>query len=120
MIGLDEAVLVFSKWADERTPLRLSFAVCECRVSCDGRISFFEDGRLHFRADPLGFIEIHLPDSTRFDYCAPDAMRVPEAERIGEGHMGEPIRHGAALMAVRDNEESFFFVEIEKKGPIPG
>ena len=116
MIDLDEAVLVFNKWAKEQTPLRLSFAVCECRLSLDGRVSFFKDGRLHFRADPLGFIEIHLPSDTQFDYCAPDAMRVPESERIGEGHMGEAVRHGAAIVAVRATGESFFFVEVEKTG----
>lgn len=114
MISFDEALLVFNKWAEERTPLRVSFAISECRVSCDGRVTFFEDGKLEFRADPLGFIEIHLPDGTRYDYCDPDAMGVPDAERIGEGHMGERVRHGAALQAVRKSGDGFFFAEIEK------
>jgi hypothetical protein len=117
MISWSEANLVFNKWVEEDTPLRLSFAVCECRVSLDGRIHSFENDTLHFRADPLGFIEIHLTSEGRFDYCDPDAMRVPEPERIGEGHMGEPIRQGAALMAHRLSGERFFFVEIEKVGP---
>jgi hypothetical protein len=114
VIGFDEARLVFDKWEEEETPLRLSFAACGCRVSLDGRIFSFEGEALHFRADPLGFIEIHLPDDTRFDYCDPDPMRVPESERIGEGHMGERIRHGAAMQAVRKSGDRFFFVEIEK------
>ncbi|MDR3797025.1 MAG: hypothetical protein P4K93_02660 [Terracidiphilus sp.] len=114
LIALDEALLVINKWADEDTPLRASFTICECEVSLDGRIHSFEDGKLHFRADPLGFIKIHLPDGTRFDYCHPDAMGVPEAERIGEGHMGERVRHGAGLGVVRETGERFFFVEIEK------
>lgn len=114
VIGLDEALLVLNKWVEERTPLRVSFAVSEIRVSCDGRIASFEDGTLEFRADPLGFIQIHLPDGTRFDYCDPDAMGVPDAERIGEGHMGERVRQGAALIAARETGDGFFFVEIEK------
>ena len=114
MISSDEALLLFNKWAEERTPIRVSFAISECRVSCDGRIAFFEDERLQFRADPLGFIDVRLPNNTEFDYCSPDAMRVPENERIGEGHMGERIRHGAAVVAVRENGDSFFFIEIEK------
>ena len=114
MISRDEAFLLFRRWTGERTPLRVAFKLPTCEVSADGRIGGFRDDVLCFRCDPLGFIEINLPDDTVFDYCDPDSMRVNDPERIGEGHMGEPVRHGAAVIAVHETGESFFFVEIEK------
>jgi hypothetical protein len=66
--------------------------------------------------DSLGFIDIHLPENTGFEYCDPDPMRVDIADRIGERHTGEPVRHGAVICAVRDTGESFLFVEVEVIG----
>ena len=69
-----------------------------------------------FRLDSLGFISIHLPEGSGFDYADPDSMWVETADRIGEGHTGESVRHGSVICAVRETGEKFLFVEVIVEG----
>jgi hypothetical protein len=112
VISWDEAFLVFGKWAEDRARLRIDSRTPACRFSCVGFLQSVDSELLRFRLDDLGFIEIHLPVGSGFEYGDPDPMRVAIADRIGEGHTGQPVRYGASLAAIRETGETFLFVEV--------
>lgn len=112
MIAWDVAFLLFGKWAEERTRLRLDAELPGCRISCEGLVESASSEMVLFRLDALGFISIHLPVGTGFDYGDPDSMRLDIAARIGERHTGEPVRHGAVICAIKESGERFLFVEV--------
>jgi len=64
------------------------------------------------RLDSLGFIDIHLPENSGFEYWNPDSMRLKHADKFGETHSGEPVRYGAGIRAVTENGGQYTFVEI--------
>ena len=115
LIGAEEAFLVFRKWAEERTRLRVDAELPACHFSCEGFLESAGSEMVLFRLDTLGFISIHLPVGTGFDYGDPDSMRVDIASRIGERHTGEAVRYGALLCAVRKTGERFLFVEVKER-----
>jgi len=112
VIDPDEAFLVFGKWVEDGTRLRLDTELPACHFSCEGTLESAVFPMVRLRLDSLGFIEIHLPDSTAFDYCDPDSMRVDLADRIGQRHTGEPVCQGAVVCAVGQSGEKFLFVEV--------
>ena len=112
MIDTDEAFLVFGKWAEERTALRVDGESPALHFSCFGVLESALFPMIRLRLDSSGFIDLHLPESTHFDYCDPDSIRVEITDRIGQSSSHEPARYGAALIAVRENGESCFFVEV--------
>lgn len=112
MIAWDEAFLVFGKWVEDGTRLRVDSRTSSCRFSCVGFLEAINSELLILRLDDLGFIEIHLPIGSGFEYGDPDPMRVPIADRMGEGHRGQPVPYGASLVAARETGETFLFVEV--------
>jgi len=112
MIGFEEAFLVFGKWAEECTRIRLDSKLSSCRFSCEGTLEPVPFPMIRLRLDSSGFIDIYLPENTHFDYCDPDSMRVDLADRISQTHTGKLVRHGAVICAVRGNNEEFLFVEV--------
>lgn len=114
VIAWDEAFLVFGKWVEDGTRLRVDSTTPSCRFSCVGFLESVDSGLLTLRLDDLGFIEIHLPVGSVFEYGDPDSMRIEIADRIGEGHTGDPVLYGASLAAARETGESFLFVEVAR------
>ena len=112
MIGFDEAFLVFDKWTEERTRLRVDSELPSCRFSCVGNFEPLPFPMVRLRLDSLGTIDIHLPENTGFEYWDPDSMRLKPADRLGETHSGEPVRYGAGIRAATEAGGLFTFVEV--------
>ncbi len=112
VISFDEALLVLSKWADERSRMRLDVALEVCSASLEGYVEAVRGDMVDFRLDSLGFISIHLPLGTLFEYADPEAMRLTVPDRAGEDPTGEPVVFGAAIRAERKTGEVFLFVEL--------
>lgn len=115
VIGFDEAFLVFGKWLEDGSRIRVDSELPPCRFSCEGRLEPRPFPMIRLRLDSLGFIDIHLPENTGFEYWDPDSMRLDPADRIGERHSGEPVRHGAVIRAVTETGGFFTFVEVIEK-----
>lgn len=112
VIGFDGAFLVFGKWLEEGTRIRVDSELPSCRFSCVGNLESRPFPMVRLRLDSLGFIDIHLPENSGFEYWNPDSMRLKHADKFGETHSGEPVRYGAGIRAVTENGGQYTFVEI--------
>lgn len=108
----DDAFLLFDKWAEEGSRLRLDAELSTCRLSCEGFISAVRGNIVDLRLDSLGFISIRLPENTVFGWGDPETLAVKPTNRIGKRHSGEAVTYGSALPAITDNGNRFFFVEL--------
>ncbi len=115
MIGFDEAFLVFGKWLEDGSRMRVDSELPSCRFSCEGRLESRPFPMIRLRLDSLGFIDIHLPQNTGFEYWDPDSMRLNRADKIGQRLSGKPVRHGAGIRALTDSGGLFTFVEVIDK-----
>lgn len=107
------AFLIFSRWAEGCSSLRLDAELPSCRISCMGAMELAVFPMLRFRLKSSGFINIYLPESTRFGWASPDPVRTAPFERTGEVHSGKAVKYGQAIAAVNQAGESFLFVEAE-------
>ena len=112
VISYEDAFLVFSKWAEDRPRVRFDSTLSFCRISVEGFVESVRGEVVNLRLDSLGFISIHLPVGTEFEYADPEAMRLKLSERTGEDHSGEDVVFGSAMVAARESGESFLFVEV--------
>ena len=112
MIGFDEAFLIFGKWLEDGSRLRIDSELPSCRFSCEGRLELRPFPMVRLRLDSLGFIDIHLPENTGFEFWDPDSMRLDPADKIGERLSGEPVRYGTGMRAVTETGVFFTFVEV--------
>ena len=118
MITFEEAFMLFGKWIEEETPIRFdggksllySFSLAGALESANPEI-------VCLRVRDFGYIEVHFPPGTGFDYFDPNAMRVEESARIGKGYQNESVIYGAGLIAIKKTGETFRFFEIVKDFP---
>ena len=112
MISIEDAFLVFSKWADEETRLCVFADAGCCRFVCTGAIESADFPMVRFLLDTSDFIDIYLPETSVFEYGDPDAMRVSIRERTGWHNARKNAIYGTTVCAVRDSGEGFVFVEV--------
>lgn len=113
MISCEDAFLVLRKWADEETPVCLFSEMDSCRLFCFGAIESADFPMVRFLLDdPSGVIVIHLPETARFEYGDPDAMRLKIKERIGVWDKHRSAMYRSTISAVRENGDGFIFVEV--------
>ena len=115
MISPEDAFLVLGKWAEEETRLCVFSEMDSCRFVCFGVVTSADFPMVRFLLDSEDFIDIYLPETARFEYGDPDAMRLKISERTGFGNKHQAIRYGATICAVRDNGDGFVFVEVMGK-----
>ena len=72
------AFLLFAKWVEGRSPIRLDAELPSCRISCMGTVESAAFPMLRFRLKSSGFINIYLPESTRFGWTDPDPLRIEQ------------------------------------------
>jgi hypothetical protein len=109
VITLEHAFLVFDRWVEGCSPIRLDAQLPSCRISCIGIIESAVFPMLRFRFTSSGFINIYLPESTRFGWAAPDPLRIAPLDDSGNA-----VRYGQALAAINQAGENFLFVEVEE------
>lgn len=113
MISLDDAFLVLRKWADEGVTLCVFSEMASCHFFCLGAVESADFPMVRILLDePSGAIDIYLPETTRFEYGDPDAMRVKIKERMRIWDQRRSARYGATICAVRENGDGFVFVEL--------
>jgi hypothetical protein len=116
VISLDDAFLVLRKWALEETRLCLFSEMNSCHIFCDGVVESADFPMVRFLLDePSGVIQIHLPETTGFEYGDPDAIRLKVKESVGIWDKRRSARYGPTICAVRENGDAFVFVEIIEK-----
>ena len=111
-MGFEHAFLVFGRWAEGCGPIRLDALLPSCRISCMGTIESAVFPMLRFRFKSSGFMNIYLPESTRFGWADPP-LRTAPFERIGGDDSGKAVKYGQALMAINQAGENILFVEVE-------
>jgi hypothetical protein len=92
--------------------VRFDTTLTRCRISCEGVIEAVRRDVVDLRLDSCGFISIHLPADTGFEYADPESMRLKLEEHVGEDHTGKDVRFGSAIVAERKSGEVFIFVEV--------
>lgn len=113
MISSDDAFLVFQKWIDEDARLCVFSETGSSHFFCDGVIESADFPKVRFLLDePSGVIDIYLPETTRFEYGDPDAIRLKVKESMGIWDAWRSARYGSMICAVRENGDGFVFVEI--------
>ena len=86
-----------------------------CHFLCFGIVESADFPMVRFLLDdPSGFIDIYLPETTRFEYGDPDSMRLKIKERMGAWDKRRSTRYGPTICAVRENGDGFVFVEVEE------
>jgi hypothetical protein len=112
MVSHADAMLVLHKWRDEETPLRFDGESPLYSFSVSGVVESEVDSVVKFRVSGSGFIAIHIPPGTRFEYRDPDSMRIAPEDRMGKDHSGEPLKTASGLVAYKPTKEKFLFVEV--------
>jgi hypothetical protein len=113
VISSDDAFLVLHKWALEEAPLCVFAEMGSCHFFCLGVVESADFPMVRFLLDdPSGRIDIYLPETTRFEYGDPDALRLKVKERMGIWDKRRSARYGPTVCAVRDNGDGFVFVEV--------
>jgi hypothetical protein len=112
MILHSEAISLLHKWRDAETSLRFDGESSLYSFSVTGVVESETDSILKFRIPNSGFIAVHLPPDTRFEYGDPDSMRIDPAERMSRDHNDEPIKTASGLVPCKSSKEKFLFLEI--------
>jgi hypothetical protein len=112
MISLDETFMLLRKWSEEGTLIRFDGRSSLYSFSLVGKVESATGEVVTFRVGKFGYIEIHLPPDTGFEYFDPEALHTEPDDRIGEGQQGEPVVYGTGIVAVKRTGEQFKFLEV--------
>ena len=116
MISSDDAFLVLRKLADDNARLCVFSEMGSCHFFCFGVVESADFPMVRFLLDePSGVIDIYLPETTRFEYGDPDALRVKIKDRMGVWDKRRSAHYGSTICAVRDNGDGFVFVEVTEE-----
>jgi len=108
-----EAFLLFCRWRDERTRLRLEAKLGVMSFDFEAVLDRVEEPLIGLRLADCGFIEFIFDDTWIFYFGAPDAIGAPIQERIG----GSPVaskryEFGETIIARRTTGSHMLFMEI--------
>jgi hypothetical protein len=113
VISSEDAFLVLRKWADEEARICVFSEMDSCHFSCFGAVESVAFPMVRVLLDdPSGCIDIYLPETTRFEYGDPAALRLKIKERMGIWDERRSARYGPTVCAVRENGDGFVFVEV--------
>jgi len=112
MISHSDGISLLHKWRDEGTSLRFDGESSLYSFSVTGTVESEIDFVVKFRISDSGFIAVHLPPDTRFEYGDPDSMRIDPAKRVGKGYNDEPVKLASGLTAYKSTKEKLLFIEV--------
>jgi len=116
MRPIDELFPLLRRWRDDRTLLRVDGRLDNVNISLEAVVSRVEDPLVGLLLLDCGFIEFTLDSTWQCEFGAPDAMRVPPDERIGESpSASKHYKFGEMIAVANPSGLRLIFVELVRR-----
>ena len=114
MLWQSEVFGLFRRWQDNRTPLRVDAQFPGVsRLSIETVIARVEEPLIGGDLDDHGYIELLFVEDWRYEFGAPDAMRIALTDRLGlSSSRSKTYEFGEIIVAVRAEHTHILFLEI--------